>query len=62
MQYTHDEKEPTFKELLGELYGQDVTEQEAFNAQDDLAELLLVLDEIDRELFPQDEVAQGGVK
>ena len=46
--------EKTFKESLEELYGQSVSEQEAFNAQVDLAELLRVLDEIDRALPQQD--------
>lgn len=61
--------EKTFKESLEELYGQSVSEQEAFNAQVDLAELLRVLDEVDRAL-PQKDVhgsdedanLQGGVK
>ena len=62
--------EKTFKESLEELYGHSVSEQEAFNAQVDLAELLRVLDEIDRAL-PQQDVhgkleedanLQGGVK
>lgn len=62
--------EKSFKESLEELYGQSVSKQEAFNAQVDLAELLQVLDEIDRTL-PQPDVhkqpdedakLQGGVK
>ncbi len=62
--------EKTFKESLEELYGQSVSEQEAFNAQVDLAELLRVLDEVDRTL-PQQDVhtrpdedakLQGGAK
>ncbi len=62
--------EKTFKESLEELYGQSVSEQEAFNAQVDLAELLRVLDEVDRALPQQnvhtqpdeDAKLQGGVK
>lgn len=62
--------EKTFKESLEEIYGQSVSEQEAFNAQVDLAELLRVLDEVDRTL-PQQDVhtrpdedakLQGGAK
>ena len=70
-EHAHNEqKQETFKESLEELYGQSVSEQEAFNAQVDLAELLRVLDEIDRAL-PQQDVhgkpdedanLQGGVK
>lgn len=60
----------SFKELLEEFYGHNISAQEAFNAQDDLAALLLVLDEIDRELFPpdvpskpnEDENPQGGIQ
>ena len=62
--------EKTFKESLEELYGHSVSEQEAFNAQYDLSELLKVLDEIDRALPQQDvhtqpeedATLQGGVK
>lgn len=69
--HAHSEpKQLSFKESLEELYGQSVSEQEAFNAQVDLAELLRVLDEVDRAL-PQQDVhgkleedanLQGGVK
>jgi len=62
--------EKTFKESLEELYGHSVSEQEAFDAQYDLSELLKVLDEIDRALphkdvhgLPdEDATLQGGVK
>ena len=62
--------EKTFKESLEELYGHSVSEQDSFDAQYDLSELLKVLDEIDRAL-PQKDVhgkpdedarLQGGVK
>lgn len=60
--------EKTFKESLEELYGQSISEQEAFNAQYDLSELLKVLDEVDGELtgksnnLSQETNLQGGVK
>ena len=70
MQHKYDESQKSFKELLEEFYGHNISAQEAFNAQDDLAALLLVLDEIDRELFPPDvpskpneeENPQGGIQ
>ena len=68
MEKDNIQKQPSFKESLEELYGQTVSEQEAFNAQYDLAELLRVLDEVDRAL-PQKDVhgeedtnLQGGIK
>lgn len=48
------QKDQSFKESLEELYGQPVSEQEAFAAQYDLAELLRVLDEVDRALPRKD--------
>lgn len=60
--------EKTFKESLEELYGHTLSEQEAFNAQYDLSELLKVLDEVDGELtgkrnnLSQETNLQGGVK
>lgn len=65
-----EQNNQSFKESLEELYGHSVSEQDAFNAQVDLAELLRVLDEVDRAL-PQQDVhgkpdedakLQGGVK
>ena len=70
MQKHNIQQQKTFKESLEELYGQSVSEQEAFNAQYDLTELLKVLDEIDRTLpkknkhgkLDEDAKLQGGVK
>ena len=70
MKNSTSNNEKTFKESLEELYGQNISEQEAFNAQYDLTELLKVLDEIDRTLpkknkhgkLDEDAELQGGVK
>lgn len=50
MKKHNTQKKQTFKEDLEILYGQKVSEQEAFAAQYNLAELLQILDEIEQTL------------
>lgn len=48
MKKHNTQKEKTFKKVLEDLCGQQVSEQEAFAAQYNLAELLQILDEIEQ--------------
>ena len=48
-QAQHELNKRSFKGVLEEVYGQQFSEQEAFDAQFRLVELLLLLDQMDRE-------------
>lgn len=50
MKKHNTQKKQTFKEDLEILYGHKISEQESFDAQYQLAELLRVLDEIEHAL------------
>jgi len=48
-QAQHEQNKRSFKEVLEEIYGCPVSEQEAFDALFNLTELMMLLDQIDRE-------------
>ena len=50
MKKYNTQKEDSFKKVLEALCGQEVSDQEAFDAQYNLAELLQTLDEIEQTL------------
>ena len=48
-QAQHEQNKRSFKEVLEEVYGQQFSEQEAFDAQFRLIEFFRLLDQMDRE-------------